>query len=114
GDGVQVVALLISTLAHARQALGAIRRVGHRQVTGALRIQQEQRTEYEQQRRRLELLADRVLADVAALSLRPATQLAAQDRQYLLTKDAIQPQPQLLTVVPRLLEHRTQLALGEI
>ena len=59
-------------------------------------------------------MADRVVAQVVAVRLRPAAELGAEHRQHALAQDTVEPLAELLAVVTRLVQHVAERAVGQV
>jgi hypothetical protein len=108
GAGVGGVGFLNRPGCDPRQAFGAVGRVGHRQVPGALGVEQEEHPEHERECSRLELGADGVVGHLQPVSAGPVAELAPEHGQHVLAQDTVQPRAQLLPVVARIVEDRAE------
>ena len=87
--------------------------VGQRQVTGALRVEQEEEAEAEREGGLLQFLALARDRQVETLLLGPPRHLPGERRERLVAEAPVEPLPERHAVVARILQFPLEAALGE-
>ena len=111
---IGAVHLFGRALGDPRNAALGVGVVLHRQVAGALGVEEEEGAEDEGEGGGLQLSADRVVFQVAAVALGPAPQLQAEYGQHLLAQGAVEAQSQLGAVVASFAQNLVEAALCEV
>ncbi len=111
---VEPVCLLVGVPHEPGEGAPPVRLVRHRQIAGALRVEEEEDAEDECEAGGLELPARRIAREIPALPGGPAAQLETEGREHPLTHGVVEALSEPGAEVPRLGQRRLEPTLGQV